>query len=1015
MPISAGSSSTKVVKCSSNRKATSKTHLQTGNHDKPVDMLISDKSMEVSTNRQNCDTLAKLQSTHNFARISSVCGPIDSNKCINTHSSNANNDPDNLGLEESSSKRVSLINCSDDMFESYEAEHFKLPEETHKENLHSEDLPIYVTRRKATCTMGLDDSMVCLVSPEAEVLHLRTRDVTRTKHNNLKNSAKGTKTSGFKKKSFTTRYSKECHLDNFIKDALEESVARSSAHITDVQDVLEESVARSSVPITDVQDALEESVARSSAHITDVQDVLEESVARSSVHITDVQDVLEESVARSSVHITDVQDVLEESLARSSVHITDVQDVLEESLARSSVHITDVQDVLEESLARSSVHITDVQDVLEVSLARSSVHITDVQDVLEESVARSSVHITDVQDVLEESVARSSVHITHLQDVLEESLARSSLHITDVQDVLEESVARSSVHITDLQDVLEESLARSSLHITDVQDVLEESVARSSVHITDLQDVLEESLARSSVHGTGVQDVLEESLARSISHVQDVLEESLARSSVPITGVQDVLEESLAKSISHVQDVLEESLARSSVHGPDNCHIHTKKLQSTEERKINLEYTPKKTYQTQTPKSMKRKRCTRLVIAGRDSSQNLSRQSIFKDVCCSFNGTFARSSINEEGTNSPTQREEVLHSACDVVLSKCHLKRILLFSDVFSFSFLDKCSKIGEGVYGEVFSCEESCSVIKIIPIEGNQLVNGEPQKTFKEILSEIVITIELSNLRCSQYNTTSAFTEVLRCLCVQGRYPHRLIELWNIYAENKGTENDSPEMFAEDQLFIILELTHGGTDLEAYHFQSAEQAFSVYQQRSFTWRRGGDYHAQYCIATSPFVKRDFPRRRCSEYHAQYCPATSSFVKRDFPRRCSGEYHIQYCVATGLLVKRGFPQWRGGENHALYSMATGPFVERSSFFSVAHALAVAECSLEFEHRDLHWGNILISPTRDTISRFCIRGKQIDVATKGVKASFASLIQKEDGVLLIIILIKCFKPVTLHYG
>nr|CAD7607386.1 unnamed protein product [Timema genevievae] len=389
MPISAGSSSIKLVKCSSDPEATSKTYLQTGNHDEPVDMLMCDRSMEVSTSRQNCDTLAKLQSTHSIARVSSVCGQIDSNRCINTYSSNDNNDPDNLCLEESSSKKVSLINCSDDMFGSYEAEQFQLPEETHKENLPSEDLPIYVTRREATsCIMGLDDSnVVCL----------------------------------------------------------------------------------------------------------------------------------------------------------------------------------------------------------------------DVQDVLEESVARSSVHITDVQDVLEESVARSSIH------------------------------------------------------------------------------------------------------------------------------------------------------------GADNCHIHTKKLQSTE-RKISLEHTPKKTYQPQSPKSMKRKRCTRFVIAGRDSSQKVSRQSIFKDVCCSFNGTFTRSGIDEEGTilkleptlsnasvnlpDSPIQSEEVLPSACDVVLSKCHLKRILLFSDAFSFSFLDKCSKIGEGVYGEVFSCEESCSVIKIIPIEGNQLVNGEPQKTFKEILSEIVIAM---------------------------------------------------------------------------------------------------------------------------------------------------------------------------------------------------------------------------------------------------------------------------------
>jgi len=55
---------------------------------------------------------------------------------------------------------------------------------------------------------------------------------------------------------------------------------------------------------------------------------------------------------------------------------------------------------------------------------------------------------------------------------------------------------------------------------------------------------------------------------------------------------------------------------------------------------------------------------------------------------------------------------------------------------------LEHCHKIGEGVYGEVFlyECEDKKSVIKIIPIENKQLVNGEPQKKFNEILSEIVI-----------------------------------------------------------------------------------------------------------------------------------------------------------------------------------------------------------------------------------------------------------------------------------
>ena len=54
------------------------------------------------------------------------------------------------------------------------------------------------------------------------------------------------------------------------------------------------------------------------------------------------------------------------------------------------------------------------------------------------------------------------------------------------------------------------------------------------------------------------------------------------------------------------------------------------------------------------------------------------------------------------------------------------------------------CRKIGEGVYGEVFSLKtrSKSSVIKIIPVEGEQKVNGERQKRFDEILSELVISL---------------------------------------------------------------------------------------------------------------------------------------------------------------------------------------------------------------------------------------------------------------------------------
>ena len=36
----------------------------------------------------------------------------------------------------------------------------------------------------------------------------------------------------------------------------------------------------------------------------------------------------------------------------------------------------------------------------------------------------------------------------------------------------------------------------------------------------------------------------------------------------------------------------------------------------------------------------------------------------------------------------------------------------------------------------------EGATVLKVMPIEGDFLVNGEPQKKFEEILSEIVISL---------------------------------------------------------------------------------------------------------------------------------------------------------------------------------------------------------------------------------------------------------------------------------
>merc|ERR1719466_701918 len=53
---------------------------------------------------------------------------------------------------------------------------------------------------------------------------------------------------------------------------------------------------------------------------------------------------------------------------------------------------------------------------------------------------------------------------------------------------------------------------------------------------------------------------------------------------------------------------------------------------------------------------------------------------------------------------------------------------------------------------------------------------------------------------------------------------------------------------------------------------------------------------------------------------------------------------------------------------------------------VAHALAVAEEELMFEHRDLHWGNVLVKETTDKYVQFTLAGDIFQVETGGVETS-----------------------------
>ncbi|XP_013165804.1 PREDICTED: putative serine/threonine-protein kinase haspin homolog, partial [Papilio xuthus] len=49
---------------------------------------------------------------------------------------------------------------------------------------------------------------------------------------------------------------------------------------------------------------------------------------------------------------------------------------------------------------------------------------------------------------------------------------------------------------------------------------------------------------------------------------------------------------------------------------------------------------------------------------------------------------------------------------------------------------------------------------------------------------------------------------------------------------------------------------------------------------------------------------------------------------------------------------------------------------------LAFGLAVAEEALQFEHRDLHWGNVLVAPTDQEYATFLLRGRVHRVPRRG---------------------------------
>ena len=98
-------------------------------------------------------------------------------------------------------------------------------------------------------------------------------------------------------------------------------------------------------------------------------------------------------------------------------------------------------------------------------------------------------------------------------------------------------------------------------------------------------------------------------------------------------------------------------------------------------------------------------------------------------------------------------------SDLDKLLHQCTDKIVTDFDSVYGTDALTNSKKVGEGAFGEVFLVGPSDGerpVLKVVPIGGDVKVNEEEQTTFRDMMSEVVISRSLSNLRNGDANFTS-------------------------------------------------------------------------------------------------------------------------------------------------------------------------------------------------------------------------------------------------------------------
>ncbi|KAH8863390.1 Serine/threonine-protein kinase haspin [Schistosoma japonicum] len=249
--------------------------------------------------------------------------------------------------------------------------------------------------------------------------------------------------------------------------------------------------------------------------------------------------------------------------------------------------------------------------------------------------------------------------------------------------------------------------------------------------------------------------------------------------------------------------------------------------------------------------------------------QELS-QSFGYDPCC----VSSDSLLNQSMVGDPLEK----------LLRLCGQTEIKSFDEYFEHILVERMVKIGEGVYGEVFQSPKR-NVIKIFPVDGDDLVNGEKQMKFSEVYPEVFVSQKLSELAYKyRRNRSVNFAQLKKATVVRGKLPEALASSWRKYENQRGSDNECPDFLPPEQQWMVLESEFAGEPLANMRFNNCREARSVIEQ------------------------------------------------------------------------------------------------------IALSLAAAESALQFEHRDLHWHNVLVRPTRQWKLRYRVGGVSYAVFTEGIQVT-----------------------------